>query len=58
MTGKLGTKRSWTGGKERGERGARPRAVGEGSENSLEERRRYGDMTWRESGEDVGSSGK
>ena len=33
----------------------RTRAVGEVPENSLEERRGCGYVTWREAGEDVGS---
>ena len=36
---------------------ARKRAVGEVSDDLLEERRGYGDVTWREAGGDVGSRG-
>ena len=44
--------------KEGERRSARTMAVGEGPENSLEERRRYGDVNWREAGGDVGSRGE
>ena len=37
---------------------ARKRAVGKGPDNLLEERRGYGDVTWREDGGDVGSRGE
>ena len=39
----------------RGEQGTRTRAVGEGQDDSLDERRGYGDVTWREAGENVRS---
>ena len=47
VAGNLGTEWSRRGGEGRGEHGARKRAVGEGSDDSLEERRGYGDVTWR-----------
>ena len=58
VAGNFGTEQSRRGGKGRVERGARTRAVGKGPDNSLDERIGYGDVTWRESGEDVGSRGK
>ena len=51
--GNLRTERNRRGGEGRGERGASKRAVGEGPDNLLEERGGYGDVTWREAGEDV-----
>ena len=50
----LRTERSQRGDEGRGEQGARTRAVGEGPDYSLEEWRGYGDVTWREAGEEVG----
>ena len=58
MAGNLVTKRIRRGGKGRREQGARTRAVGEGPDDSLEEKRVYGDVNWREAGEDVGSKGE
>ena len=47
------------GAAKEGESGSvRTRALGEGLGDSLEEMRGYGDMTWREAGEDVGSRGE
>ena len=46
------------GGEGRKERGVRTRAAGVGRDNFLEKRRGYGDVTWREAGEDVGSRGE
>ena len=55
VAGNLGTERSRRGSKGRGERGARTRVAEEGPDDSLEEIRGYGDVTWREVGEDAGS---
>ena len=47
------------GAAKEGESGsARTRAVGEGPGDSIDERRGYGDVTWREAGGDVGSHGE
>ena len=37
---------------------ARKRAVGEVSDDLLEERRGYGDVTWREAGGNISSHGE
>ena len=58
MAGNLRTDQIGRGGERRGERCARTRAVGEGTDDLLEERRGYGDVTWSEAGEDVGSRGE
>ena len=58
VEGNLGTEQSCRGGEGRGDLGASTRVVGEGPYYSLEERRVYGDVTWREAGEDVGSHGE
>ena len=57
VAGNLGTERSRRGSEGRGEQVARTRAVGEGPDDSLEDRRGYGGVTWKEAGEDVGSHG-
>ena len=54
----LGTDQSRRESEGRGERGTRTRAVGAGRDNSLDTRRGYGDVTWREAGEDIGSRGE
>ena len=45
VAGNLGTKQRQRSGEGRGERGERTRAVGEGPDDSLEERGGYGDVT-------------
>ena len=58
VAGNLGNDQIWRGGKGRGEKGTRTRVVGEGSEDFLEGRRGYRDVTCREAGEDVRSRGE
>ena len=58
VEGNLGNDQICRGGEGRGERGARTMNVGEGPDDSLEERGGYRHVTWRETGEDVGSRGE
>ena len=55
---KLKTEQSQTGGNGRGVWSAWSRAVGEGPDDLLQERRAYRDVTWREMGEDFGLIGE
>ena len=52
MEGNLGTDKTRMGGKGTGNWGASTRAVWEVLNNSIEERRVYGDIAWREAEED------
>ena len=58
VAGNLGTERRRRGSEGRGEQGARTTEAGECPDDSLEESRGFGDVTWMEAGEVFGSHGE